>query len=197
MLVITHKIFLEKFLERKKNYVEWAYKDVPLKDILFPAWGTLFHLCSCSLSLCMFQLRRQSKAISYSAEAFQSLSHYLCNFCWGLSWLSPLNFKFQHLSGKKSPFSGNLLSVLSDKAEFKRGTFEKSLLPKNLKSRGSSCTGICGAHHHQNRSAWSRVAQSSYPCVKGTVDMAMPNPTLQNSTTRSGFCLPLFCGCRN
>lgn len=120
-----------------------------MKDILFPAWGTLLHLCSCSLSLCIFQ-RRRSKASSYSAEAFQSLSHYLCNFCYGLSCVSPLNFKFQHLSGKKVNFQVTCCQYFSDKAEFKRGTFETSLLIKNLKSRSSSCTGICRVHHHQN-----------------------------------------------
>lgn len=165
MLVVTCKIYLGKFLERKKNNGEWTYKEVLLKDILFPAWGTLFHLCSCSLSLCMLQLRRGSKAISYSVEAFQSLSHYLCNFCCGVSWLSSLNFKFQHLSGeKKIHFQLTCRQYLSDKAELKGDTSEKSLLLKKLKSRGSSSTGDCRAHHYQNKSAWSSVAQSFHSC---------------------------------
>lgn len=117
--------------------MEWTYKEVLLKDNLFPAWGTLFHLRSCSLFLCMFQLRMRSKAISYSAEAFQSLSHYLCHFCCGLSRLCPLNFKFQHLSGKKVHFQVTCWQYLSYKAEFKRGTILKSLLLKKLKSRAA------------------------------------------------------------
>lgn len=165
MLVVTCKIYLGKFLERKKNNVEWTYKEVLLKDILFPAWGD-------TISPVFLQ------SISVHAPAKKGIKSNFV-FCWGISelitlfvqlllWcLLTLFTEFQISAskwGKKIHFQLTCRQYLSDKAELKGDTSEKSLLLKKLKSRGSSSTGDCRAHHYQNKSAWSSVAQSFHSC---------------------------------
>lgn len=62
---------------------------------------------------------------------------------WSLLTLST-EFQISNLSGKKVHFQVTCCQYLNDKAEFKRGNFEKSLLLKNLKRWGSSCALAVG-----------------------------------------------------